>query len=64
LAEVKAKDVKIDLTKKLEDVIGEHKKKIEKERPKPTVPKIGNNLYPDNPKDLEKKKLENYKKTL
>lgn len=57
LTEVKAKDVSIDLKTKLDDVMKDLKKKVEKSKPKPTVPKIGSNLYPDNPKEDHQRKI-------
>lgn len=46
MAEVKAKEVKIDLNKRLDDVVKEQKKAKEKTKPKPTVPQVSPNLYP------------------
>ncbi len=51
MAEVKANNVKIDLNKKLEDIVKEQKKTKEKTKPKPTVPQANPNLYPENPKE-------------
>lgn len=50
MTEVKAKQVKIDMNKKLEDVVKEQRKNKEKTKPKPTVPQANPNLYPENPK--------------
>ena len=64
MAEVKAKGVSIDLKKKLKDVLEDQKKQKQKSKPKPTVPNIGNNLYPQNPKDISKTKIEKAIKSL
>jgi len=45
MSEIKAKDIKIDLNKKLNDVLEEQKKNKSKIKPKPTVP-VSTNLYP------------------
>ena len=50
MAEVKAGNIKIDLSKKLGDVIEEQKKSKSRIKPKPTVPQGPGNLYPENPK--------------
>lgn len=55
-AEVKASSIKVDLNKKLVDIVEENKKGKEKSKFKPTVPNAGSNLYPD-PKAEDKKKL-------
>jgi uncharacterized membrane protein YheB (UPF0754 family) len=64
MSEIKAKDIKIDLKKKLEDVIEEQKKAKSKMKPKLTVPSVGSNLYPENPKEEGSRKLEKLKKNL
>ena len=61
--EVKASNIRIDLNKKLVDVVEENKKGKDKSKFKPTVPNAGSNLYPD-PKAEDKKKLEKIKKNL
>lgn len=57
MSEVKAHNIKIDLNKKLGDVIEEQKKNKGKSKPKPTVPSVSSNLYPENPKEEGAKKL-------
>lgn len=46
MSEVKAGNIKIDLNKKLSDVIEEQKKNKSKIKPKPTIPQAPSNLYP------------------
>ena len=64
MTEIKASSVKVDLTKKLDDVIEEQKKNKSKIKPKPTVPNVGSNLYPENPKEQGAKKIEKIKKNI
>lgn len=56
--------MKIDLTKTLDEVQKQHKKNIEKNKPKPTIPNVGSNLYPENPKEEGKRKIERLKEKL
>jgi hypothetical protein len=57
LSEVKASNIKIDLNKKLGDIVEERKKHQSKGKSKITEPKAPNNLYPDNPQDQALKKI-------
>jgi hypothetical protein len=45
-------------------VVKEQKRIKEKTKPKPTVPQVSPNLYPENPKEEAKKKLEKTKEKL
>ena len=63
MSEVKASNIRVDLNKKLADIVEEKKNNKEKTKPKPTVPNVSNNLYTD-PKEMEKKKMQKIKKNI